>query len=200
MSGTTQRNKVNLWDYHKGLLKQSWDCDTALQSPTCVLSDSGAVLAKWLYTEPLEVYDCESGVNRKTWSDKDLCVQALNFSPSEEEIVVLYRANLNEVRMIRIFDGQMRSFLLPDSCSKMRYLLSDLGFSADGQTLALAEGNGILHLWNTTSMELLPPSPAPTGEIMTLKICRDQNSFARVNRKGVVDVLDMCTGKRLVQK
>ncbi|CAK9093164.1 Copia protein [Durusdinium trenchii] len=169
---------LNLWDYHAGLQKQSWVWPEPLDTPQALLSASGARVAIWSYQKELAVYDCQSGHSIKTWFDEALTVAVLNFSPSEEEIVVSYKQNLKEVKIIRIVDGQMRSALLPE-WSSCRFL-SSVGYSADGTTLALAEAGGVLHRWNGATLDildLLPATPLPAGDIMESQICRDQNFF-----------------------
>lgn len=190
---------MNLWDYHAGLQKQSWVWPEPLDTPQALLSASGARVAIWSYQKELAVYDCQSGHSIKTWFDEALTVAVLNFSPSEEEIVVSYKQNLKEVKIIRIVDGQMRSALLPE-WSSCRFL-SSVGYSADGTTLALAEAGGVLHRWNGATLDildLLPATPLPAGDIMESQICRDQNFFTRTNREGRVELLNLCNGAYLV--
>ncbi|CAE7829178.1 GIP [Symbiodinium necroappetens] len=89
-SGNLTSRVLELWDLPAGTCRQSWqkEADWTI-SPAYLLSASGAWIAAWDYTGPLEVWAVERDGSRNPRSFSDLSVHQAAFSPDEKEIVVV---------------------------------------------------------------------------------------------------------------
>ena len=190
---------IRLWDVTTGKRKRTLTGHTALIKRVTFSSD-GNTLASWSSHDEttIRLWDVATGKHKRTLTGHTQLVESVAFSPDGETlasggldgIVRLWDAVTG--KNIQIFTDQG----LTNKQMGQSSAVTTVSFSSDGSVLASGRKNGLIHLWNVATGQLMQTFRGHTNAISSISFSPDGFTIASTSKDATVRLWDVSTGKQ----
>jgi WD40 repeat protein len=186
-----QDKLIRLWDVQKGKLRHTLKDHAGEVFQLCFSPDGKTLASGDSFDTTVRLWNVESGQVRRFWRFGQGYVSSLTWSPDGKRLVASASSN----SILHVLDAQTGETLgrLYNSAHSVR----GAAYHPDGKTLATAGVEGVVRLWDMTTLKEKPLPPGHQRSVMALAFSADGARLLTGSPDGTARMWDLKTGQEM---
>jgi WD40 repeat protein len=186
-----QDKLIRMWDVQKGKLRHTLKDHPGEVYQLCFSPDGKLLASGDSLDTTVRLWNVESGQVRRFWRSGQGYVSSLTWSPDGKRLVASASSN----SILHVLDAQTGETL--GRLNNPGHSVRGTAFHPDGKTLATAGVEGVVRLWDMTTLKEKPLPSGHQRSVMALAYSADGARLLTGSADGTARLWDLKTGKEM---